>query len=107
MSFTGIKPARSLAVAGILGLIALVGSATGAAAHYTTTQCDRDGDHCWVIGCDDDGDDCHPISDYYRPLWDHHRPHWVCDWDGDDCHWTRDRYNDDPPRIGFSFGWHD
>lgn len=89
----------------------LAASSTAASAHYVTTRCDEDGDHCWVMRCDDDGDDCVRIRSYdrdsyyrqnYRP-----RPRWVCDGDGDRCHWVYGGGYYAQPHVGFRFGWHD
>lgn len=94
---------KSAVLAGAVGLMALLGSSASASAHYTTTRCDADGDHCWVVRCDDDGDDCHYVRDYHVSEQDRHA-HWVCDWDGDDCHWVYDEPREHPS-IGLSFGF--
>ena len=93
---------KTTALAGLLGLGAVV-AATGSASAYTTTRCD--GDSCRVVRCDDDGDYCRTVSFYDRDSYRRHyytgssywrggdyyyrhNRHWVCDEDGDDCRWS-------------------
>lgn len=94
---------KILAVAGIAGAAALLGSVSTASAR-TFTRCD--GDHCVRVHCDWNGDNCWREASYYRS--DYHdydrdrgyyggyyggygdysaHRRWVCDTDGDDCHW--------------------
>ena len=97
---------KSTAIAGALGLGVLIATASGAAAHYTTTRCDSDGDRCWTVRCDDDGDDCRRSSSYNNyggynrynygsrysngnAYGDRRNRYQRCDRDGDDCHGTR------------------
>ncbi len=93
------------ALAAVVSLGGLAASSSAALADYTTTQCDSDGDHCYVVRCEDDGDDCVRIRSYDRDSYYRARPRgrWVCDGDGDRCHWV----DYDRPHAGFSFGWHD
>lgn len=116
MRFGFIGTLKSTAFVSAMALASLVASPSGAAAHYTTTRCDRDGDRCWVVRCDDDGDDCYHARTFIRDDYDrrHSRPrgYWACDQDGDDCHWVHrsyyDRYYYDygRPDVGITFGWH-
>ena len=104
------KGLKTSTLAALLGLGGLVATAPGAAAHYTATRCDDDGDRCWLVRCDDDGDDCVRVRSYdgngygayYRP-----RPRWVCEDDGDDCRWVYPRAYNRHARFGIGFGWHD
>lgn len=100
------KSLRTLTFAGIGGIAIAAATATVASAHYTYTQCDRDGDHCWRVRCDNDGDYCRRIG-YVRGGYDyhhyrHHYRRWVCDRDGDDCHWSYYGYR---PSAGFGLSW--
>jgi hypothetical protein len=81
---------KTAAVAGVLGLVAVAGSAAPAAAH-TYTRCDYDGDRCVRIQCDWDGDDCWRASQYSQSPYYYGGGRWVCDADGDDCRWTYGR----------------
>lgn len=90
---------KTTAVAGLLGLGAIVAATGSAFADYTTTRCY--GDTCRVVRCDNDGDYCQTLSRYDRDSYrrhyytgsaywrdrDYHRT-WVCDEDGDRCHWS-------------------
>lgn len=55
---------RNAAVISVVSFGAIGGTVVPAAAHYTTTRCDRDGDECYTVRCDDDGDDCRRVSSY-------------------------------------------
>jgi hypothetical protein len=88
------------ATVGILGLIAVAGSASPAAAH-SYTRCDADGDRCVRIQCDWDGDDCWRQSQYYRTPYYSGQGRWVCDGDGDDCHWAYAGRDYDGQRYGY------
>lgn len=103
----GLKTAT---LAALLGLGGLMATAPGAAAHYTTTRCDGDGDHCWRVRCDDDGDDCVRVRSYYGDryrTYDRPRARWVCEDDGDGCHWVYPRAYDHRAHFGIGIGWHD
>lgn len=103
------KSLRTLTFAGIGGVALAAATATVASAHYTYTQCDRDGDRCWRVRCDNDGDECRRVDNYYRgssyyshrPYYHNYNRQWVCDRDGDDCHWSY--YG--RPGVSFGFGW--
>ena len=90
------------ALAGVLGVAAIVAGA-GAASARDYTRCDSDGD-CARVHCDWDGDNCYRENTYHRDYY--HRDgydrgyyggyygnygdrRWVCDADGDRCHWVR------------------
>lgn len=103
------KSLRTLTFAGIGGIAIAAATATVASAHYTYTQCDRDGDRCWRVRCDDDGDYCRRTGyvtgeDVYSHRYYHrHYRHWVCDSDGDRCHWAYYGYSQ--PSFGFGLSW--
>jgi len=110
MRFSLSNGLKLTAMAAIVSLGGLAASTTAASAHYTTTRCDEDGDHCQVLRCDDDGDDCVAIRSYDRDSYyrgyRQPRARWVCDGDGDRCHWVYGGYYA-RPHVGVSFGWHD
>lgn len=91
---------KTAVAAGVLGLVAVAGSAAPAAAH-TYTRCDYDGDRCVRIQCDWDGDDCWRQSQYSQTPYYYGRGRWACDGDGDDCSWTYNRRNDDDYYGGY------
>src|SRR5215472_1744778 len=99
---------KRTALAGALGVAAVVGFA-GAASARDYTRCDADGDRCWRVHCDWDGDNCYRESNsYYRDYYHrydrgnyggyyggyrgyyggYHDRRYVCDADGDNCRWT-------------------
>ena len=78
---------KTAAAAGVLGLVAVAGSALPAAAH-TYTRCDADGDRCVQIQCDWDGDDCWRRSQYSQSPYYYGRGRWSCDEDRDNCRWS-------------------
>ena len=91
---------RTIAMAGVFGLAAVLAGASSASAR-TYTRCDADGDNCVRVHCDWDGDNCwrEPIyssRDYYRDYdngyYGGSERHWVCDADGDNCHWAYYRF---------------
>jgi hypothetical protein len=95
---------KRTALAGVLGVAAVVGVA-GAASARDYTRCDADGGRCYRVHCDWDGDNCYRESSYnnyynrdYYHRYDrgyyggyyggYHDRRYVCDSDGDRCHWT-------------------
>lgn len=102
---------KMAALAAVASLGWLAAGSSAALADYTTTRCDADGDHCWVMRCEDDGDDCVRIRSYDRDSYyrgyDRPRARWVCDGDGDRCHWVYGGGYYERPHVGFSFGWGD
>ena len=95
---------KRTALAGVLGIAAVVAVA-GAASARTYTRCDADGDRCWRVHCDWDGDNCYRESGYDRDSYHrydynrgyyggyrgyyggYHDRRYVCDNDGDNCRW--------------------
>ena len=110
MGFRFSSVIKTAIVAGALGLAGLAATTTTASAHYMTTRCDDDGDHCWVVRCDDD---CDRVREYDRSdEWRYYHPrgYWACDDDGDRCNWVYEGYRARPyyvrPSVGVTFGWH-